>query len=380
MEFYKIGKSKEKSIDYFYADESLQFEVEVEEVNVDEIIMRKVPIQDVTPSKVATENKELSNSYWKNEFSISSDDQVFYRTSTVPANLSQNAPGISAALLYAYNNHGDIILSPDDIWIAIMQGLSTHINYKSEELRKLFVDHDGQKTLTVSGSPDIFKADWKSIMKAFTMQLSTEVKEEYVKNVICDFSTTTNIEYEISMISIMCSMKKYFRYMVCGCGIRNVYFMGTLDDWLSIQEKIKYISQFGLEDWCNKLMFVISNFILAYQGKVNLDFWNKIVDSVDGTGASGMRTAKSDISGWLLAFFPYNRYGYNITTKTKIKNLPNMHFKVPLIYAALDKNYDVQFLSGFSGVYYKDNMYRPQLSYLITQNVDISDETPKYEY
>jgi hypothetical protein len=62
--------------------------------------------------------------------------------------LSENH-AIFSAFLYAYNSHEDIVLSPDDIWLMICIYFSKYVNENAEQLRSLFVDHDGQKKLTV---------------------------------------------------------------------------------------------------------------------------------------------------------------------------------------------------------------------------------------
>lgn len=44
-----------------------------------------------------------------------------------------------------YNQHGDIFLVPDDIWLMISLYLSKYIDENAEKLRKHFVNHEGQK-------------------------------------------------------------------------------------------------------------------------------------------------------------------------------------------------------------------------------------------
>jgi hypothetical protein len=60
-----------------------------------------------------------------------------------------NNHAIWSAFLYAYNSHEDIVLSPDDIWMMICIYFSKYVNQNAEKLRSLFVDHQGQKKLTV---------------------------------------------------------------------------------------------------------------------------------------------------------------------------------------------------------------------------------------
>ncbi len=67
---------------------------------------------------------------------------------SLDTSLSQNH-GIFSAFLYAYNSHEDIVLSPDDIWLMICTYFSEYVNKNAEQLRSLFVDHDGRMKLTV---------------------------------------------------------------------------------------------------------------------------------------------------------------------------------------------------------------------------------------
>ncbi len=53
------------------------------------------------------------------------------------------------AFLFAYNTHEDIVLSPDDLWFMICSYFSQYVNVNAEQLRALFVDHNGRKKLTV---------------------------------------------------------------------------------------------------------------------------------------------------------------------------------------------------------------------------------------
>lgn len=41
------------------------------------------------------------------------------------------------------------MLSPDMLWLQIMQGFAIHVNQNVEKLRKLFVDYEGKKKIVV---------------------------------------------------------------------------------------------------------------------------------------------------------------------------------------------------------------------------------------
>lgn len=56
-----------------------------------------------------------------------------------------------ATIVMAYNLHYPLVLSPDEVWLTIAQGLATHIRQNSEEMRSKFVDHQDKKNLEVFG-------------------------------------------------------------------------------------------------------------------------------------------------------------------------------------------------------------------------------------
>jgi len=58
------------------------------------------------------------------------------------------------AFYYAYVNHGDVLLTPDEIWIMIGFYLSKYIDDNAEKLRKKLVKHEGFKKLTVKQGAD----------------------------------------------------------------------------------------------------------------------------------------------------------------------------------------------------------------------------------
>ncbi len=55
--------------------------------------------------------------------------------------------GFVSTVIKCYNQHHNLVLRPDDIWIAIMSQFSLYINANAEEFRNKFVSFDGKKEL-----------------------------------------------------------------------------------------------------------------------------------------------------------------------------------------------------------------------------------------
>jgi hypothetical protein len=123
-------------------------------------------------------------------------------------------------------------------------------------------------------------------------KIGTHVKNDIVDLLTSNFSTTDSVESLLSSVCIMHTFKKYFDYeqLICGCGIRNVHFMGTLDDWKLLKKKVEELKMFTVptpaphspkESFCaylNGVLPILDQFIQTYEGNVDNDFWDTIFD------------------------------------------------------------------------------------------------------
>lgn len=59
--------------------------------------------------------------------------------------------GLFQAIRLAYSGHHHLHLRPDDIWLAIAQGVSAHMRFEdnAEKYRSVFVDHEGKHEIAV---------------------------------------------------------------------------------------------------------------------------------------------------------------------------------------------------------------------------------------
>ncbi len=128
------------------------------------------------------------------------------------------------------------------------------------------------------------------------IEIGKNVKHNVTELLTSNFSTTTKIESFLSFVAIMDTFQKYFEYecYMTLCGIRNVHFMGTLDDWKVLRQKTEELKKFTVSgrdnfgSYIDGLSTIIDQFIQTYQGKVDHHFWNKVMDIEHvGGGKSG---------------------------------------------------------------------------------------------
>jgi hypothetical protein len=129
------------------------------------------------------------------------------------------------------------------------------------------------------------------------VEIGKNMKNEVTKLLTPTFSTTNKIESLLSCVTIMSAFKKYFNYdyLMTMCGIRNVHFMGTLDDWKLLRQKTEELKSFaipskyrnGFDTYIDGLLPILDQFIETYQGNVDHQFWNTVMDIKHVSGRSG---------------------------------------------------------------------------------------------
>ena len=210
--------------------------------------------------------------------------------------------------LDSFIDHCPIKVSPNVIWQLILNAFSRHVDDNSERLRNKFVNFEGIKDLNVvkvGSLKDIYKYK-KEIIEELVEKISQTVGSQLVDALTPNFSTTTNESLIAGKVSIMSAFKRYFRFRgsMKVCGIPYILLEGTLEDWEKILEKLKFLSKYEFSN--KKMEKDIKEIINTKKGKINLDFWRKIImetkkedDDWRGCGSEG----EDKITGWICDFY-----------------------------------------------------------------------------
>ena len=225
------------------------------------------------------------------------------------AAVSKARNGFVDGVVQAYNHHHNLLIRPDDVWLAIATQFVIFMNGASEELRSRFVDHAGKKHLEVATDDSMNDSlDYGAlILEMAKEKLAGEVRDtELCDWILPAFSTTTKDDLLVGSVLLMAGMKSYFSYsMRFRCGIPNVQLWGTKDDWEVIRARLQKLRTFGAKctEWADMLEKVLSHFVSAVQGQVDLDFWRRICHySPSGSGPEY-------ISGWISVFCVFGKDG-----------------------------------------------------------------------
>jgi len=302
-------------------------------------------------------------------------------------NGTQKLHGLVRAIHHSFEIHCPLVLSPDDIWVAIAQGFANHINANSDRFRHLFVNPVGKEALDdkiyieisrdgfSKGSP---KNDWQGAFSEFSDRIAEYIgpKRDLI---VSNFSTTTAIERAASEVVLLDAMQSYFSFgcKTC-CGIPQITLLGTEDDWSNIIDRVSCLAEFDCKWWIDALKNVLAHFVSAFKGNSDLKFWNSLYKKGNGSGGPY-------VTGAVNALFPYLRgYGGKFNAPNQfVENwdqglgcmcggpttdqFPTGISGVPFTWLYYGEKIPMQFIGGFVGTSHdpETDQVRPALGWAI---------------
>ena len=314
--------------------------------------------------KIEQFTEMVENQYHLDNYCVLGASPNFYTSKVYTKGINNILQGFYSA----YENHLPIRLTPDIIWLLIVQGFSHHVNYNSKELREKFVNFEGKKKLEIiipkyHSYKQMKSEDYAELFENLTEKIKENVGEELINTIDFNFSTSNEITKVVGYASIMSSLKKFFEFRgFCHmCNYPYIILEGKLEDWESILKKTKDLSKYDLERWTSMLEIPLKEIIETKKGNINKQFWKSILypDKIDEKieiGDYKYKTIQVDgINGWLLTFFPYYKDGYfRYTNSIKTKDLwrlPEKILKTPLLMKSDDEGETPMIIySGFLGM------------------------------
>jgi len=285
------------------------------------------------------------------------------------------------AVHLAFAEHRPLRLTPDMLWITIAQGFAQHVNNNSEQLRDQFVHHQDKKKLVVCAQELSKPEHWAKVIQAWGLQIRDHVGAEVYRLIECNFTTTTPIIQTVSRIVMMDTFKQYFDYEVdIICGIPEVIFAGTVEDWQEIYHRVLQLAKYDLNLWVDRLLPICREWIKTAKRQPSLEFWRAIYMPEETYG-------DNLITGWLGDLFPYlkegiaqaatlknpllNRKRHQFIVKEGISlgELPSGLSQVPFLLKIRQSEVPLQLLGGFIGVKQEPDsgILQPELGWAVQE-------------
>jgi len=240
--------------------------------------------------------------------------------------------GLVGSVLQAHADHNRLVITPDNIWTAILTQLSFWVNRHAEALRHVWVPmtapgEQRKVHVHVGMSTRNFCSD--HIMKYVEgMQVDAAPETiDLIQWALPTFSTTTPTQRAVFGAILMSALKAYYSFeMSIGCGIPEIELCGTVADYQLLRKRIDRLLAFEIIEtkkkpgrgddnvgasnpirrWYAMLSVVLDQMIEAARGKPHRPFWEQIVHMF----GSGYTDDPTEASGWILAFCPFNMHGH----------------------------------------------------------------------
>ena len=272
--------------------------------------------------------------------------------------------GFAAAIHMAYDQHLPLMLSPDDIWLCLAQGVARHIQLNSQRLRSSFVSHAG--TLTIGVRRDDFRRGapenpWPEVFSAFSDAIRAHIGPRH-EMLSPRFSTTTPTSRAATEIVLLGAMRSYLGLEVSTlCGIPEVILRGTADDWTLLRQRIASLRDLDLGWWLDALLPVLKRVEADAAGQKDPELWEHIYKPNDGSGGPYA-------TGWINLLFPYLQENggrlFRNPNVSKWKTDMKLAFKggpttqefpgglscCPFVWKVLETTVPMEFYGGFVGV------------------------------
>ncbi|KAL0573501.1 hypothetical protein V5O48_008454 [Marasmius crinis-equi] len=271
------------------------------------------PARQWTSPKASTPDELLSSSSEKDAFQSQGIVQTSFTSSRLEANhITASQNGLVYAAFHAYAGHHHLIIRPDDVWASILSQLSFYVNAHAEELRSLFVAHQGQKELEVVEIGTVKTVDFGKLAERMTHLIHKNVLDPDLRSwIIPDFSTTTPNDRVVASVLMMGTLQKYFSYrMTLICGIPTVTLEGERRDWERLLEKLPKLETLGDEpkQFAALLKPILRHFVASFddpQSESVRTFWERIAHKTGGSGPYYL-------SGWITAFCFWDQDGKSL--------------------------------------------------------------------
>ncbi len=209
-----------------------------------------------------------------------------------------------AAAAFAFKAHYPLTLSPDMLWLTILQGVAEHVNSQAESLRHRLVQHESKIELVVPTNLTGLPANdpqVEALISDFLRRLRVHLVPGKQFLLEPEFSTTTSVARVARGVAFMEIVKPYFDYVFsCICGIPSITLQGTSEDWAKVHLGVQSLheSDLDLTWWTAALLPLTDQFVRASRGDVVRCHWGNLIKITERYGVE-------DLNGWLLKFIPY---------------------------------------------------------------------------
>jgi len=293
------------------------------------------------------------------------------------------------AFVMAWNEHRAVRLSPDAVWMFLLEGLLTTTRKDSKSVRGEMVLHDTGKVRLEAQLNEDFpsrihqSAAWENVASQLLDSMDRHTVDHRQQKLQPHFSTTTPSRALATKIRILELYQDYFEYTgAVGCGIPSIHLEGSPSDWKLLRSQVKALSINSTRTWVDGVIPILDQFVAASEGKPDGKFWKAFVRFRAREPECG---SVDELDGWITRLVKRPAFKSDDSTdvppkwdeRLELSYLQRDHGSVPFLLRIGREERHFQFVSGFSGVRQDpDGALAPELGWAVweTKNEATSPE------
>ena len=207
----------------------------------------------------------------------------------------------------AYANHYPMEISPDDIWLMMLDGFRVHVKMNRKALKNRFVAPGADTVISIDDNFLTYESthkEWFWTITNLYKSLLSKLPKKTGNPLKTKFSTTSPVDNNISGTMVMAVASEYYSYHVwTTCGIPKIKVNGTKDDWILLKDSFNKLAlQLNMKWWAKGLNPVLDEFINIFDGKINLEHWRSIYKYYNPKGCGS-----PSFDGWISRLLPYTK-------------------------------------------------------------------------
>lgn len=274
----------------------------------------------------------------------------------------------------AWNEHRPVRISPDALWMVLMEGFLRNVESKPEQCRAAMVRHAGGRKVLDVGLTRLQEkrirqpTTWDELSRGLLDSMDRWVVGHRQRVLSRPFSTSTPQRQMALRLRTLQSYQAYFEYRgTVFCGIPSVTLEGTVADWEDLRARLDTLDVCGLGPWVGRMRHLVDQFVESARGRPSADFWKSFVRY---TPARPECDAESFLDGNIVGLFQVDsQAGYRPLPKPELPTMAD-HGAFPLRWKTSQgviRNF--QLVSGFAGIAQgPDGALSPELGWCVWED------------
>lgn len=267
----------------------------------------------------------------------------------------------------AWNEHRPVRLSPDAVWMVLLEGLIASARAHPQTTRKDLVRHQEGKIPLLATLPASFplqtgsRRSWELVAHQLLDSMDRHVVGRRHKDLQVRFTTTTPTRALAHRFRILDLYQEFFDYRGSVlCGIPWIHLEGSSQDWRTLREKALAMRTSTNSAWMDGLRPVLDAFVATSEGRPSRRFWSNFIRYSPPSGWCG---SQPEVDGWIAAFFntswsPFRASNdperpipdHRVLPTVPVHLVPSDHGQVPFQLDQGGRRRDFLLVSGFSGI------------------------------